>query len=485
MAFRIYTGAGGRRFVGEVGQGEIVEAISRTSGVGINSNARDQAAAAQLHAIGLHTQQEVINLHARGVPGFGPANPVTQTTHCRFNDGVAYRRFRRGARLPVRGRGVDTQDTPRFMAEANRHGFHFYLTYPGAVGERQHTNEAESSWDRSANVDPTLKRGDHGLAVKRLTRMLRWLGRMPAVGGTYGPKVEAAVKAFQQDHHLTADGVAGPQTWATLRAAYRRYRKTHKKPRPWHRLTFKPPKPKPPRATTPVRHQLHRGPVNGPDVSEHNGDVDWRKVSAGGNEFAFVRVADGDHHDARYSKARVDAMRKAKVIVGVYYYARVASPGNGERNGVQECDMALSLAHKAGWGKPGDLPLAYDFEDLNGQTIAKAARHLVQFVARYHARTGHYPIVYSMPGMLTPIVGALSAKARKIVGRCPLWLAYVGAGGGPLGIKVSKVRVPRPWRRIALWQFSWVGRQPGISGACDMSIFNGSYAALLRLTIRR
>jgi GH25 family lysozyme M1 (1,4-beta-N-acetylmuramidase) len=489
MAFKIYTGAGGKRFVGEVGQGELVESISRASGAAINSNARDQAAAGLLHSIGLHTQQEVINLHARGVPGFGPANPVTQTTHCRFNDGAAYRRFRRGARLPVRGRGVDTQNTPAFMAEANRRGFHFFLTYPGSVGERQHTNEAESSWGRNAKVVPTLKHGDNGRRVRRLTRELKWLGRVPATGGTFGDKVESAVKRFQRDHDLPADGVVGPRTWATLNAAYRRYRKTHKHPRPVHQgKQPKPkptPKPKPKPKPDPAPHQLHKGAANGPDVSEHQGSVDWHKVAAGGNEFAFVRVADGDHHDSFYTAERIRDMRKNRVIVGVYYYGRVASLANHQRSGKAEAEMAVRMARAAGWGKPGDLPLAYDFEETNGQSIPKAAAHCVQFVKRYHELTGHWPILYSMPGMLKPAVAAMSPGGRKIVGTCPLWLAYVGNGGKPLGIKASKVPIPAPWKRLTFWQFSWVGRQPGIGSACDMNLFNGSYAALLRLTIGR
>lgn len=495
MGFRIYTGAGGRRFVGEEGQGELVEAISRASGAAINSNARDQAAAAQLHSIGLHTQQEVINLHAQGVPGFGPANPVNLTTHCRFNDGAAYRTFRVGARLPKRGRGVDTQNTPAFMAEANRRGFHFFLTYPGSVGERQHTNEARTSWGRRVvGSAPTLKRGSHGRYVRRLTYRLKWLGWQEAVGGRFGENVEEAVKGFQKANHLTADGVVGPVTWATIAAHYRRFRRTHKVPRAFRgRRKPKPRKPPKPRPTPhgpppkPIPHQLHKGPVNGPDVSEHNGSVDWRKVAVGANEFAFIRVADGDHRDGFYSKQRVHEMRQARVVVGVYYYGRVASPANGERNGAAECDMALGFAREMGWGKPGDLPMAYDFEEANGQPLPKAAKHLSEFVARYHQRTGHWPIIYSMPGMIEPTVRLLSPRARRMLANCPLWLAYVGNGGKPLSLKIGKVPVPAPWKRLTFWQFSWVGSPTGVGtkGKTDMNLFNGNFTALLRLTIRR
>jgi len=34
--------------------------------------------------------------------------------------------------------------------------------------------------------------------------------------GSFGAETEAAVKAFQQAHGLTADGIVGPKTWAAL-----------------------------------------------------------------------------------------------------------------------------------------------------------------------------------------------------------------------------------------------------------------------------
>jgi GH25 family lysozyme M1 (1,4-beta-N-acetylmuramidase) len=48
--------------------------------------------------------------------------------------------------------------------------------------------------------------------------------------------------------------------------------------------------------------------LTGPDVSEHQGNVDWKKVATK-HELAIVRVADGDHRDPTYSKARVKAVR--------------------------------------------------------------------------------------------------------------------------------------------------------------------------------
>ncbi|NNC59752.1 MAG: DUF3380 domain-containing protein [Erythrobacter sp.] len=56
-----------------------------------------------------------------------------------------------------------------------------------------------------------LRRGARGRAVRRLQELLEI-----TVGGHFGPATEAAVRAFQRARRLSADGIVGPQTWASL-----------------------------------------------------------------------------------------------------------------------------------------------------------------------------------------------------------------------------------------------------------------------------
>lgn len=57
----------------------------------------------------------------------------------------------------------------------------------------------------------TLKLGSEGEDVKKLQQKL---GVDPI--GKFGPKTDAAVKAWQSANGLTADGIVGPATWAKL-----------------------------------------------------------------------------------------------------------------------------------------------------------------------------------------------------------------------------------------------------------------------------
>lgn len=64
-----------------------------------------------------------------------------------------------------------------------------------------------------------LKRGSKGAAVNELQHLLNATGATPllVIDGGYGAATEKAVEAFQGANGLVDDGIAGPQTLATLK----------------------------------------------------------------------------------------------------------------------------------------------------------------------------------------------------------------------------------------------------------------------------
>lgn len=62
----------------------------------------------------------------------------------------------------------------------------------------------------------TTSLGSSGSAVKALQRQLNAHGAALTVDGNFGPATQSAVENYQSSHHLSADGVAGPQTWNAL-----------------------------------------------------------------------------------------------------------------------------------------------------------------------------------------------------------------------------------------------------------------------------
>lgn len=61
------------------------------------------------------------------------------------------------------------------------------------------------------SLPPTVQRGGRGEAVKLLQRELRL-----AADGLFGWITEAALRVYQADHGLLADGICGPKTWTVL-----------------------------------------------------------------------------------------------------------------------------------------------------------------------------------------------------------------------------------------------------------------------------
>lgn len=58
---------------------------------------------------------------------------------------------------------------------------------------------------------PTLRRGMRNDFVRQLQERLG-----VETAGVFGPRTEAAVRAFQRDQGITPDGIVGPKTWAAL-----------------------------------------------------------------------------------------------------------------------------------------------------------------------------------------------------------------------------------------------------------------------------
>ena len=69
---------------------------------------------------------------------------------------------------------------------------------------------------------PTLRKGNRNQYVKQMQEKLAELGYdlgICGIDGDFGTATEEAVKKFQKDHGLAADGICGTKTWAAMDAA--------------------------------------------------------------------------------------------------------------------------------------------------------------------------------------------------------------------------------------------------------------------------
>tara|TARA_R110000796_G_scaffold41118_4_gene101499 strand:- start:1615 stop:2805 length:1191 start_codon:yes stop_codon:yes gene_type:complete len=100
-----------------------------------------------------------------------------------------------------------------------KHGYHTRL----AAAYRKWSRIMDTPWEGSPDpVDkaqsyPTVRIGSSGWVVKHLQEELKSLGyHSGATDSEFGRATRASVLAFQADHRLKTDGVAGPETWDVL-----------------------------------------------------------------------------------------------------------------------------------------------------------------------------------------------------------------------------------------------------------------------------
>lgn len=159
----------------------------------------------------------------------------------------------------------------------------------------------------------------------------------------------------------------------------------------------------------------------------------------------YLKASEGHTYvDSTFADRRRAATR-AGLRVGAYHFARKGSP---EAEAAHFCSVVRSLERR-------DLRPALDAEVDPGPSWAPWARDWNTTVER---RLGTLPLFYSYPAWIEAM------RAGKPIG-AGLWLASFGRDDG----HEYPYRVPSPWRRAALHQYSSRARVSGVSGLCDVS----------------
>jgi N-acetylmuramidase-like protein/putative peptidoglycan binding protein len=108
---------------------------------------------------------------------------------------------------------LQDHDWPTFARKYNGPGqVAHYAALLGAAYDRHAAHTA------AAPGDQVLHLLDRGPAVRKLQELLGAAGSNIEPDGVFGQQTEAAVRQFQGDHGLAADGVVGSRTWAALRS---------------------------------------------------------------------------------------------------------------------------------------------------------------------------------------------------------------------------------------------------------------------------
>ncbi|TLX09731.1 GH25 family lysozyme [Rhizobium sp. MHM7A] len=195
---------------------------------------------------------------------------------------------------------------------------------------------------------------------------------------------------------------------------------------------------------------LSRYPIQGIDVSHHQGDIDWKTVAAQPSvRFAIMKATEGgDHKDSRFAENWQRA-GDAGVVRGAYHFFTFCRPGK------DQAQNFLATVPKA----PQTLPIAIDLEFVGNcnkvPTVEEMATEVNAFVTELKGTFPEKPIFYVTQEFFDQYLKGNEARFPEHY----LWLR-----------SVFKEPAQEGCSRWSIWQFADNGAVDGIRGAVDLNV---------------
>ena len=186
--------------------------------------------------------------------------------------------------------------------------------------------------------------------------------------------------------------------------------------------------------------------------------LDWNKVAASGEKFAFIKATDGKEGLSPFFAEDSKAAHDAGLIIGSYHKA------HPDRDAVVQAD-AYAQALKLQPANAKTLPPVLDLELDAGMTPAALEKWAATFLERLELKSGKMPMIYTYRWFWVTKMGDTDG-----LNGYPLWLAAYQ--------DQPPTDIPGGWNEALFWQRSSTGTVPGISTPVDLNTFNGTESQL-------
>ena len=194
--------------------------------------------------------------------------------------------------------------------------------------------------------------------------------------------------------------------------------------------------------------------LKGIDVSYAQGVIDWEKVKASGQvDFAILRAGYGRETtqvDTRFER-NYAACKRLGIPVGAYWYSYATTVAEAE----QEVKVCLQTIQ----GKQFEYPVAFDIEEA--RCLPQADALSTTFCTALE-NAGYYTAIYTFKSALE------SNFSAAVKNRYDIFLSHIG------------VQQTDYAGSYGLWQYSWTGCIPGISGDVDLDYAYKDYPTMIQ-----
>ena len=198
--------------------------------------------------------------------------------------------------------------------------------------------------------------------------------------------------------------------------------------------------------------------VEGIDVSNHQGDVDWAQVkAAAGKQFGYAKALEGISFPDETFHDNYAEMKAAGVKRGAYLFFRPIADAD------TQAYLFLEILQQNGFGA-GDLIPAIDVEVTDGRPISTVLEKLARVEEIIQNGIGVAPVIYTNPNVWRTVLGSPAGYEAN-----PLWIAHYD------------VTCPDVPGAFGTWQFHQRtdrGTVPGVTGFADLNRFNGTVGQL-------
>jgi len=187
-------------------------------------------------------------------------------------------------------------------------------------------------------------------------------------------------------------------------------------------------------------------PAAGIDTASWQGAPDWAKVAAAGISFVYIKASEGGSTSYPTLDKQYAGARAAGLTVGLYHYAKTG------QSATSNADALAAQVNRLG-AKAGHLPPCLDIEEGAGNLASWADT----FIERLRQRTGvRRVMLYSGTSFFKDRLGE-----GWMDDDIALWIAHYGKLPGQPGYKTP---------RVAIHQYSQIGKVAGIAGAVDLNV---------------
>ena len=198
--------------------------------------------------------------------------------------------------------------------------------------------------------------------------------------------------------------------------------------------------------------------LRGIDVSKWQGDIDWKKVSMSGIDFAMIRSSFGNMHTDEKLAANVAGCEKYGIPYGFYHYSYADSVKEAKK----EARYFLSVIKKYS----PEYPIVLDIENDHFKSMSrKQVTNIILAFVKEIENAGYYVSIYSFAKFFNDYVDMSKIQNYDI------WIACWGDEerlnsfyDGPYG----------------MWQYSATGSVKGIDGEVDLDYAYKDYADRIR-----